>query len=95
MAAEFDLMTHVRNAMAGVIAAIGISIAFGIGYYILVQLNEAAKAGGANLSEAVKLLAGETNLIGTAITFIIIGVVAGIGIGLVLYLQSRFGLSGK
>jgi len=81
--------------MAGVIAAIGISIAFGIGYYILVQLNEAAKTGGANLTEAVNLLAGQTSLIGTAITFIIIGVVAGIGIGLVLYLQSKFGLTGK
>jgi len=93
MATEFDLSSHIRNAMSVIIAVVSIALAFGIGYYILVKLNDAS---GGNLTEAVNMLSSQTSLINTSITFLVIGVVAGIGIGLVVYLYSKFsGMGGK
>ena len=80
-----QLRTHADNALYIVIAAIAIALAFGIGQFILTQLNQAA---GGNLTEAVNLLTGQQTLLNTAVTFLVIGVVASVGIGLVLYLRS-------
>jgi hypothetical protein len=87
VAARFDLGEHVNNAMNAVIGIVAIAIAFGIGMYILYQLNAGT---GGNLTSAVSMLEGASNLISTAVTFLVIGVVAGIGIGLVLYLRGAW-----
>jgi len=93
MAAEFDLGGHVRNSMSAIIAAISIALAFGIGSYILYKLNEGTKG---NLTKAVDMLESQSDLIGTVVTFLMVGVLAGIGIGLVVYLYNRFsGIGGK
>jgi len=90
--AAFDLKAHADNAMYIIVAAIGIALAFGIGLYILNQLNNASNG---QLSDAVNLLSGQSSLINTAVTFLFIAVVAGIGIGLVLYLRSGMGFGAK
>jgi len=93
MATEFDLSWHVRNSMSAIIAAIAIALAFGIGSYILYKLNEGT---GGNLTTAVNMLQNQSSLIGTVVTFLMVGVLAGIGIGLVVYLYNRFsGIGGK
>lgn len=90
--AAFDLKTHADNAMYIIVAAIAIALAFGIGLYILNQLNNAS---GNQLTTAVNLLSSQSSLINTAVTFLFIAVVAGIGIGLVLYLKGGMGFGGK
>jgi len=86
----FNLRTHVDNAMNAVIAAISVAIAFGIGTYIIAELDNAS---GGKLSSAVNMLNSTSSLVGTAVTFLIIGVVAAIGIGLVRYLRGTWGES--
>lgn len=89
--AGFDIGPYVDSAFAVVIGAIGIAITFGIGYYIVQQLNQASNG---QLPEAVSLIQQQNTVLGTIVNFLFIGVVAAIGIGLVLYLRGAFGKGG-
>ena len=85
MAAEVDLGKHVNNAMDVIVGAIGIAMAFGIGLYILYQLNNST---GGQIQAAYNLLSGQSTLINTVVTFLFIGVVAAVGIALVKFLST-------
>jgi len=90
--AGFDLKQHADHAMYMVIAGIAIALAFGIGSYILVQLNNAS---GGNIQVAVDMFNSQASMINTIVTFLFVGVVAGIGIALVLSLRSGMGFGAK
>jgi hypothetical protein len=81
----FNLDTHVNNAMSAVVGAVGISIAFGIGLYILTKLNEAS---GNQIQTAVDMFSNTQSIFSAVVTFLAVGAIAGIGIGLVSYLRS-------
>jgi len=79
-----DLDRHVQTSMNVVTGAVAIAMAFGIGLYILFQLNNAT---GGQIQTAYDLLSSQNTLLNTVVTFLFIGVVALVGIGLVKYLQ--------
>ncbi len=89
---SFDLRKHADMALYIVVTAIAIALTFSIGTYIVFQLDQAA---GGNLTAGVQLLSNQQTLINAAITFLVIAVVAAIGIGLVLYLKGGMGLGGE
>ena len=80
MSKEFDIGHYGKILLDVVIALITVAIAFGIGKYIVVELNNGTNN---SLSESLSFFSNQSGYVNMALTFLFIGIVAAVGIGLV------------
>lgn len=82
----FKIDQHVDNAVTGVVGAITVFLAFGIGGYILLQFNAGTNNSLKNVVDAYNGLSG---IVTTVVTIILVGVLAGVGIGLINLMRRK------
>ncbi len=77
---SFELSKYGNELLRIVIALITVAIAFGIGQYIVTELNVGTNN---SLQASESFFTSQANYVNMALTFLFIGVVAAVGIALV------------
>ena len=77
---SLEISKYGRELLNVVIALITVAIAFGIGQYIVTELNAGTNN---SLAASMSFFTGQANYVNMALTFLFIGIVAAVGIALV------------